>query len=82
MAFRRRQVDEDFGPSVAQAFRERAVGPNIVKAAELREPVGVAIPCSRNNEPGVVGKRGHVVIGNESGADKCNLGHGSWVPAS
>ena len=76
MAFRRRQVDEDFGLAVAQAFLERSVGPDIVKPAELRKPVGIAIPCSRDYEPGVVGKRGHVVVGNKTGAGNCDLGHG------
>jgi hypothetical protein len=79
MAFGRGQIDDDRS-RVAQAFLERTVGPDIVKTAEFGKPLRIVIPDPGEAERGMIGKRRHVVVGDEPRADKCDLGHGSPGP--
>jgi hypothetical protein len=80
MAFGRGQIDDDRSFAVAEAFLERSVGPDIVKSAEFGKPLRIVIPDPGEAERGMIGKRRHVVVGDEPRADKCDLGHGSPGP--
>ena len=73
MAFRRRQIDDDADAGIAEQGFEAFISVDVIEVAKLGEARRVAVEGAHQFKAGMVGQRRHVVVGNETGAEKRDL---------
>jgi hypothetical protein len=74
VTFRVREVDDDDHLRIGEQLFKARISAHTVVAAEAVELLRRPVIGAKETEPWMVGERGHVVVGNEAGADEGDAG--------